>query len=207
MKRITENRSIRRFVQALALMAAVLLGWMGAPSGATAQDPAVFYIGGAALAAVVPGFLFDTPQPDAGQAYLKTSLGRFDAVDQENMALDFLVEYQPGLTWHRIKPLFGVAGNSDGTIYGWVSIAHDFHLAERLVVNVNTGPAMYIAGEEGKELGSSGALRSGFEIGYRFYAGARVTGSFHHMSHGKLLNHDLNPGTEVIALNVSWPIG
>lgn len=167
----------------------------------------MFYIGGAALAAVVPGFLLDTPQPDAARAYLKTSLGRFDAVDQENMALDFLVEYQPGLTWHRIKPLFGVAGNSDGTIYGWAAIAHDFHLADRLVVNVNTGPAMYIAGEDGKELGSSGALRSGFEVGYRFYAGVRVTGSFHHMSHGKLLNHDLNPGTEVVALNLSWPIG
>lgn len=189
---------------AAIILAALLLV---SPPQAEAQDPAVFYIGGAALAAVVPGFLFDTPQPDANQAYLKTSLGRFDAVDQENMALDFLVEYQPGLTWHRIKPLVGIAGNSDGTVYGWLSIAHDFHLAQRLVVNVNTGPAIYVAGNQGKQLGSSGALRSGFEVGYRFGTGMRLTGSFHHMSHGKLLNEDQNPGTEVIAVNLSWPLG
>lgn len=177
------------------------------PSGAQGQDPAVYYIGGAALAAVVPGFIFDLPQPDADRSYIKASLGRFDAVDQENMALDFLVEYQPGATWHRVKPLIGVAGNSDGALYAWAAGAHDFHFAERLVVNVNTGPVVYLAGERGKKLGSRGALRSGFEVGYRFETGFRLTGSFHHMSHGKLLNGDENPGTEVIALNVSWPLG
>lgn len=193
--------------RALAALAVIVSLLLSLPRPADAQDPAVFYIGGAALAAVVPGFLFDTPQPDAERSYLKTSLGRFDAVDQENMALDFLVEFQPGVTWHRVKPLIGVAGNDDGTIYAWASAAHDFHVADRFVVNVNTGPAFYIVGERGKELGSWGALRSGFEVGYRAHSGARFTGSFHHMSHGKLMNHDLNPGTEVIALNVSWPIG
>lgn len=175
------------------------------PVETRAQDPAVFYIGGAAVAAVVPGFLFDTPQPDASLSLLKTSLGRFDAVDQENMALDFMVEYLPGITWHRIRPTVGAAGNSDGTFYAWASLAHDFHVARRLVVNVNTGPAFYLAGDRGKSLGSHGALRSGFEVGYRFPTGARLMGSFHHMSHGKLLA-DSNPGTEVIALNVSWPL-
>lgn len=175
------------------------------PAESRAQDPAVFYIGGAAVAAVVPGFLFDTPQPDASLSLLKTSLGRFDAVDQENMALDFIVEYQPGITWHRLRPTVGAAGNSDGTFYAWASLAHDFHVARRLVVNVNTGPAFYLAGDRGKSLGSHGALRSGFEVGYRFPTGARLMGSFHHMSHGKLLA-DSNPGTEVIALNVSWPL-
>lgn len=193
--------------RALATLAVLACTLGSRPDAIEAQDPAVFYIGGAALAAVVPGFLFDTPQPDAERSYLKTSLGRFDAVDQENMALDFLVEFQPGLTWHRVRPLVGVAGNDDGTVYAWAAAAHDFHVADRLVVNVNTGPAFYLVGDRGKELGSWGALRSGFEIGYRTDSGTRFTGSFHHMSHGKLLNHDLNPGTEVIALNVSWPIG
>lgn len=188
-----------------ALVAAWLIS-LSSPSPASGQDPAVFYIGGAALAAVVPGFLFDLPQPDAERPFIKASLGRFDAVDQENMALDLLIEFQPGVTWHRIKPLLGFAGNSDGTFYGWVAAAHDFHVADHLVVNVNAGPTVYMPGEGGKALGSHGALRSGFEVGYRFGHGARITGSFHHMSHGKLLNHDLNPGTEVIALNLSWPL-
>ncbi|MDX1645865.1 MAG: acyloxyacyl hydrolase [Longimicrobiales bacterium] len=197
-------RSLRHSMIGITVVAVALAG---TPMRGVAQDPAVFYIGGAALVAVVPGFLFDTPQPDAQRTYIKTSLGRFDAVDQENMALDLLVEYRPGLTWHRIRPLVGVAGNTDGTLYAWASAAHDFHLAGRLVVNVNSGPAFYLAGDRGKDLGSRGALRSGFEIGYRTSAGARVTASFHHMSHGKLLNPDWNPGTEVIALNASWPIG
>lgn len=184
----------------------VLTCLLASPTHAQAQDPAVFYIGGAALAAVVPGFLFDLPQPDSERSFIKTSLGRFDAIDRENMALDFLVAYQPGITWHRMKPLIGMAGNSDGTVYAWASVAHDFHFAERLVVNVNTGPAVYIAGDRGKSLGSAGALRSGFEVGYRFGGGARFTTSFHHMSHGKLLNPELNPGTEVVAVNLSWPL-
>lgn len=179
---------------------------LSSPREARGQDPAVFYIGGAALAAVVPGFLFHLPQPDADRAFVKTSLGRFDAVDQENMAVDFLLEFQPGITWHRIKPLVGVAGNSDGSLYGWVGGAHDFHFGSHLVVNVNSGPVVYFAGDRGKRLGSRGALRSGFEVGYRFRDGARITTSFHHMSHGKLLNHHQNPGTEVIALNVTWPL-
>lgn len=188
-----------------ALVATWLLA-LSSPTPARGQDPAVFYIGGAALAAVVPGFLFDLPQPDAERPFIKTSLGRFDAVDQENMAVDFVIEFQPGVTWHRIKPLLGLAGNSDRTLYAWVAAAHDFHVADHLVVNVNTGPAVYMPGQGGKRLGSHGALRSGFEVGYRSGHGARITGSFHHMSHGKLLNHDLNPGTEVIALNLSWPL-
>lgn len=170
------------------------------------QDPAVFYIGGAALASVVPGFLFDLPQPDAGQAFLKVSSGRFDAIDAENRAFDLLLEYQPGSTWHRIKPLLGVAGNSDGSFYAWVSAAHDFHIAERFVLNINSGPALYVVGETGKDLGSTGVLRSGFEAGYRLAGRARLTASFHHMSHGKLLNRDMNPGTEVVAINLTWPL-
>jgi hypothetical protein len=176
------------------------------PSRAEAQDPAVYYIWGAALVAVLPGFVWDLPQPDAERAFFKASGGSFDEVDDENKAWDFLLEFQPGRTWNRIKPMIGIAGNSDGTLYGWVAAAHDFHLSDRIVVNVNTGPALYLSGVSGKELGSPGVLRSGFEVGYRFAESARVTASMHHMSHGKVMNRHSNPGTEVIALNLSWPM-
>ena len=184
----------------------IILAQLTAPSSARAQDPAVYYIAGAALATVLPGFVFDLPQPDANRSYVKMSGGYFDAVDDEQTALDFSLEYQPGFTWYRIKPLFGVTGNTDGSFYGWLAAAHDFHLTKRLVVNFNIGPALYIVGEKGKNLGSSAVLRSGFEAGYRFNGGTRLTGSFHHMSHGKFLNSDLNPGTETIAVNLSWPL-
>lgn len=187
-------------------LALAVLSALAYPSDARAQDPAVFYIGGAALAAILPGLILALPQPDAHRSFLKASAGQFDAVDDENKAIDFLLEYQPGKTWHRIKPLFGIAGNSDASLYGWVAAAYDLHIGKRFVVNVNTGPAFYLAGDAGKKLGSLGVLRSGFEVGYRFYGEARVTASFHHMSHGKLLNGDLNPGVEVIAVNLTWPL-
>ncbi|MDB3952354.1 acyloxyacyl hydrolase [Alphaproteobacteria bacterium] len=186
--------------------ALTIFAQLGTSSTARAQDPAVYYIASAALATVLPGFVFDLPQPDANRSYVKMSGGYFDAIDDEQTAVDFSLEYQPGSTWHRIKPLIGVAGNTDGSFYGWLAVAHDFHLTKRFVVNFNIGPALYIVGEKGKNLGSAGVLRSGFEVGYRFDGGTRLTGSFHHMSHGKLLNSDLNPGTETIAVNLSWPL-
>lgn len=189
------------FVFALAMLAQ-----LAAPSNVRAQDPAVYYIAGAALATVLPGFVFDLPQPDADRAFAKLSAGMFDVVDDKNVAGDFSIEFQPGWTWYRIKPLVGIAGNTDGSFYGWLAAAHDFHITKHLVVNFNIGPAFYVAGKDGKNLGSAGVLRSGFEVGYRFDGGMRLTASFHHMSHGKLLNSDINPGTEIIGLNLSVPL-
>lgn len=190
----------------LRVLLLTTLGSVCSHGTARAQDPAVFYIGGAALASVVPSFLFDLPQPDADRSFLKTSGGVFDAVDDENVAFDLLVEYQPAIAWHRIRPLFGIAGNSDGTVYGWVAAGHDVRLGEWVVVTVNTGPALYLSGDTAKDLGSPGVLRSGVELGLRVHGDARITASFHHMSHGKVLNRDMNPGTEVVALNVSWAL-
>lgn len=188
------------------VFALAMLAQLVAPSNARAQDPAVYYIAGAALATVLPGFVFDLPQPDAGRSYAKLSAGYFDAVDDKNAAFDFSIEFQPGWTWYRIKPLVGIAGNTDGSYYGWIAAAHDFHITRNFVVNFNIGPAFYVGGDKAKNLGSAGVLRSGFEVGYRFEGGTRLTASFHHMSHGKLLNSDINPGTEILGINLSLPL-
>jgi hypothetical protein len=156
---------------------------------------------------VLPGFIFKMPQPDLDRSYVKLNAGWFDAVDDENEAIDFGFEYVPGISLWRAKPVIGIAGNTDGSFYGWLAISHDFHLGKHFVINVNTGPAFYIGGENAKNLGSAAVLRSGFEVGYRFDGGTRLTASFHHMSHGKLLNDDVNPGTEILAINLSWPLG
>jgi hypothetical protein len=187
--------------------AVALYAGLGSPPPASAQDPAVYYISGAALLAMLPAYLLDTPQPDADRSSFKVTVGDFDAVDDENRAIDLWLEHQPGKTWHRIKPLFGLAVNTDGSFYGWVAGAHDFHIAERFVVKVSAGPAFYVVGEEAKSLGSPAVLRSGFEVGYRFSNAGTVTTSFHHMSHGYLLNRHANPGTETIAINFNWSLG
>jgi hypothetical protein len=191
----------------LGCLTVALCASLGAPRPVRAQDPAVYYISGAALLAMLPGYLLDTPQPDADRSVFKVTVGDFDAIDVENRALDLWLEYQPGKTWHRIKPLFGLAVNTDGSFYGWVAGAHDFHVGESFVVKLSTGPAFYVVGEEAKSLGSPAVLRSGFEVGYRFSDAGTVTASFHHMSHGYLLNRLANPGTETIAVNFNWSLG
>jgi len=185
----------------------VVIGFAGARSHAVAQDPAVLYIGGFALASVVPSLLLDWPELDARRSMFKAGFARFDAVDRENQAWDLTFEFQPGLAWHRIKPLVGMSRNSDGATYTWLAGALDLHVGEHLIANINSGPALYFPGASGKVLGSFGVLRSGFEVGVRIADVARTTLSFHHMSHGKLMNRNWNPGTETIGMSFWWTVG
>ncbi|MGB1841708.1 MAG: acyloxyacyl hydrolase, partial [Longimicrobiales bacterium] len=176
-------------------------------SDVAAQDPAVLYIGGFALASVVPSVLLDWPGLDTQRSLFKAGFARFDAVDRENEAWDLTFEFQPGLAWHRIKPLVGMSRNSDGATYTWFAGALDLHVGEHLIANINSGPAFYFPGDSGKVLGSFGVLRSGFEVGVRIADVARTTLSFHHMSHGKLMNRNWNPGTETIGMSFWWTVG
>ena len=184
----------------------VAIGLHAASTRVEAQDPAVLYIGGFALASVIPSVLMDWPELDSDRSMFKTGFARFDAVDRENQAWDLTFEYQPGMAWHRIKPLLGLSRNSDGSTYTWLAGALDVHVGEYLVANVNSGPAFYFPGDAGKRLGSFGVLRSGFEIGLRIADTARTTVSFHHMSHGKLMNRTSNPGTETVGVSFWWTV-
>ena len=101
-------------MRALKVTLLVAIGLVGARTDAAAQDPAVLYIGGFALASVVPSLLLDWPGLDTRRSMFKAGFARFDAVDRENQAWDLTFEFQPGLAWHRIKPLVGMSRNSDG---------------------------------------------------------------------------------------------
>ena len=197
----------RSCVRVLAVILFVTIALAGARSDVAGQDPAVLYIGGFALASVVPSLLLDWPGLDTQRSMLKAGFARFDALDRENQAWDLTFEFQPGLAWHRIKPLVGMSRNSDGATYTWFAGALDLHVGEHLIANINSGPAFYFPGDSGKVLGSFGVLRSGFEVGVRIADVARTTLSFHHMSHGKLMNPNWNPGTETIGMSFWWTVG
>lgn len=200
-------RRARSGVRVLAVILFVTIALAGARSDVAGQDPAVLYIGGFALASVVPSLLLDWPGLDTQRSMFKAGFARFDAVDRENQAWDLTFEFQPGLAWHRIKPLVGMSRNSDGATYTWFAGALDLHVGEHLIANINSGPAFYFPGDSGKVLGSFGVLRSGFEVGVRIADVARTTLSFHHMSHGKLMNPNWNPGTETIGMSFWWTVG
>ena len=193
--------SVLRPVVLLAGLA-VLAGL--APPQRAEADPAVWWITAVAAASVGAGVIYDPPQADKDRQYLRAGVGAFDLIDDDDQAVEGRLDYMPAWQFYRFRPLIGAAATGDGSAILHASIAHDLVLPyEHFYVWFEIGPALYIEGD-GKDLGSNGVLRSGFEIGFRTEGGWRIGGSFHHMSHGGLLGDD-NPGTEMVALNVWVP--
>ena len=182
--------------------AAAVMAWniAAVPAKADAIPSIIGIIGGLEL---IWGIADDSPQPDKDCGFLVGGAGYFDVVQRENGAGEFRVELRAPFQLWRFKPLVGVFGTSDKAVAGYFGLQHDLNITDNLVLGVNTGPAFYAAGD-GKHLGSWAVLRSGLELTYRFDNAMRISGTFHHMSHGKLFS-DRNPGEEDAAITVSIP--
>jgi lipid A 3-O-deacylase len=190
---------IRRI--ALSAAAAVMAWNLAAvPAKADAIPSIIGVIGGLEL---IWSLADDTPQPDKNRGYLVGGGGYFDAVQRENSAGEFRFEIQAPFQVWKFKPIIGMFGTTDKAVAGYFGLQHDLNLTDNLVLSVNTGPAFYASGD-GKNLGSWALLRSGLEISYRFDNAMRLSGTFHHMSHGKLFS-DRNPGEEDAAITFSVP--
>ncbi|MGE5146320.1 MAG: acyloxyacyl hydrolase [Candidatus Eiseniibacteriota bacterium] len=190
---------IRRILLSAAA-AAMALNVAAVPAKADAIPSIIGVIGGLEL---IWGIADDTPQPDKSRGYLVGGGGYFDAVQRENSAGEFRVELQAPFSLWRFKPIVGLFGTTDKAVAGYFGLQHDLNITDNLVLSVNTGPAFYASGD-GKDLGSWALLRSGLEISYRFDNAWRLSGTFHHMSHGKLFS-DKNPGEEDAAITLSIP--
>jgi hypothetical protein len=169
-----------------------------------AADPSVLAIAGVSVPMLLWA-LFE-PEPQArGPDLLTFKGGMFDVVDGENTAADFGAEYRSNLWLWKFKPFIGVDGTSDGSVYTYLGVRLDAYFAKRILLSVNVAPTLYVPGNNGKDLGSNGVLRSGVELGYVFDGGYQVGAYFTHMSHGKVLG-SYNPGTEVAGATFSVPI-
>lgn len=169
-----------------------------------AADPSVLAIAGVSIPMLFWA-LFE-PEPQArGPDLLTFKTGMFDVVDQENTAVDFGAEYRSNLWLWKFKPFIGVDGTSDGSVYTYLGLRLDAYFAKRILLSVNLAPTLYVPGNNGKDLGSNGVLRSGVELGYVFDGGYQLGAYFTHMSHGKVLG-SFNPGTETAGATFSVPI-
>lgn len=178
-----------------------LIASPSAPRPAQAK-PAVWIIAGVTADSVGAGVIYDTLQADKNRHYLRAGIGAFDLVDDEDQAVEGRLECSPASSVYRFRPVIGAAATNDGSAIFYASIAHDFVLPyEHVYVWFETGPALCFDGD-GKDLGSNPVLRSGFEVGLRTEGGWRLGASSDHMSHGGIFGEE-NPGTEMIALNVS----
>ena len=160
-------------------------------------------LGGAALLAYS---LVADPSQDNEPDVVTFGTGVFDAVDGEDTAGLFRVEYRPALLGLRTGPLLGMAGTTDSGILAYGGLRHDILFRDRLLVSLNVSLAAYPTEGSGKDLGSAVQFRSGFDVHYKLDDGSRIGVSFHHISHAEVFD-DINPGTETLAFTYTIPIG
>lgn len=169
-----------------------------------AADPSVLAIAGVGIPMLAWSIFEPEPQTH-GPDLLTFKSGMFDVVDGENTAVDFGAEYRSNLWLWKFKPFIGMDGTTDGSVYTYLGLRLDAYFAKRILLSVNVAPTLYVPGNNGKDLGSNGVLRSGVELGYVFDGGYQLGAYFTHMSHGKVMG-SFNPGTETAGATFSVPI-
>ena len=167
-------------------------------------DPAVQGI--AIMSAALFGLSLFLDSPKDEQHFLSANAGRFDVLDREDTATEFGLEFRPGWAVWKFRPLLGVKGTTDETYYGYAGGRFDVYFGRRFVASPSFSFVYYNKGD-GKDLGSEGVARSGIDLQYRFDNDIRLGVGFHHMSHGKVMNEKLNPGTETLGVSFSVPFG
>lgn len=140
-----------------------------------------------------------------GGAYVFT-VGDFDRVDRvaQTWSLGFERRWGHFILW-RFKPFLGAAVTGRRSLYAFGGLRLDLHLLPNLEVEPSLALTGYLHGG-GKNLGSPVDFRSGIDIQWRFAGGIRAGIAYHHLSHWVLFGSN-NPGTEILALTVSVPIG
>ena len=136
-------------------------------------------------------------------AFLAFGGGYFDINDDKDAA-EFRIEYRGGKRFWIFKPMVGGMATSDATIYGFVGVNVDLFFGRRFVLTPNFAAGLY-HDVDGKDLGHSVEFRSGIELAYRFDNRSRLGVAFHHISNASL--DDNNPGTEILAIVYSLPLG
>ena len=139
------------------------------------------------------------------QHYVSLEGGRFDVVSRANEANEFGLEFRPGWTLWKFRPLIGVEGTTDESFYVYAGGRFDVYFGRRFVASPSFSLTYYHKGD-GKDLGSEGVARSGIDFQYRFDNDMRLGARFYHMSHGKVMGN-VNPGTETVGLTFSIPLG
>ena len=155
-------------------------------------------IGIAALSFVSPAKADD---PD----YLTVSAGWFDINRQKDPGVEFSVEYRSDQKYGWFKPLFHIAGITNGMTFVGAGILIDVYFGRRWLVTPSFTPTWWRGKTSDLDLGYGLEFRSRLEVAYRFNDRSRLGVSFSHSSNASL--GDTNPGTESLMVNYSVPFG
>ena len=136
--------------------------------------------------------------------FLTVGAGYYDLVQQDNTATEFRVEYRDDRKLWIFKPFVGAMTTTDFAFYGYGGVYVDVFLGRRFVVTPNFAAGYYHDGN-GRDLGYGLEFRSAIDVAYRFDDRTRLGLSFYHISNASL--GDKNPGTEVLSVVYSIPLG
>lgn len=135
--------------------------------------------------------------------FVTVGVGYYDLRNADS-ATEFRLEYRSDKKLWFLKPFAGAMGTSDKSYYFYGGLLTDIYLGNRFVLTPNFAAGYYEKGD-GKDLGSEIEFRSSLDLAYRFDNRARLGVSVYHMSNASI--GDKNPGTEVVSLVFSWPLG
>lgn len=161
------------------------------------------------FSAALPGIAAAEDYPDT----LTVGIGWFDALSTENAA-SYRLEYRSGYQiLPSIRPYVGLLGTSDEAFYIHIGVVSDLPLdtffpdrpnLHNIIFTPIWGVGFYEDGD-GKDLGNDLAFRLGVELAYEFENRSRLGFTFHHISNANI--GDKNPGTEMIGMFFSYPLG
>lgn len=137
-------------------------------------------------------------------AFLSFGLGWYDMNRQVDEATSFRVEFRADKQLWILKPFAGAMVTTDSALYGYGGVLADVFIGRRFVLTPSFAAGYYSDGN-GRDLGHSAEFRSGIELAYRFDDRTRLGLAFYHLSNAGL--GDSNPGTEVLGLVYSIPLG
>lgn len=135
--------------------------------------------------------------------FLTLAAGYYD-INDDMGAAEFRAEFRGRDKLWIFKPFGGVMGTSDAAIYGYAGLLVDIYFGRRIVLTPSLAAGLYDDGD-GKDLGHVVEFRSSIELSWRFDDRSRLGLSFYHLSNAGL--DDNNPGTEVLSLSYSIPLG
>jgi lipid A 3-O-deacylase len=136
--------------------------------------------------------------------FLTVAVGSFDLVQDRNQAAEFRAEYRSDRKIWIFKPFIGAMGTTDSAFYGYGGVLVDVFFGKRWVLTPSFAAGYYDQGD-GLDLGHELEFRSSIELSYRFDNRTRLGLSFYHLSNASI--GDINPGTEVLSIVYSIPLG
>jgi hypothetical protein len=139
---------------------------------------------------------------DDSSGYLSIQGGAFSFDDDDTEAL-LGAQYRFGQKLWIVNPMVGGFVTTDGGLYGYAGITHEFDLGDHVLIRPAFAVGAYSHGD-GRDLGGALEFRSALELGWRFDGGSSVGLEISHISNAGI--YDDNPGVENLTLNYTLPL-